>query len=334
MSRKSVASTDSTDISSAAGPGLGRRAELTRGGVVAAAGLAGAGVAMAAASPASAATVDLVLNQANSAGSSATPTELDAANNTAPAFIVANTGVDPANNGSGPNLRLTPSTATANLPTYSTAGGDLTATGDGNLYFTHDFSGTIVAATVLTEATGNVYGALVAPVRMLDTRYAASRTNVLNASGNLDSKGRLISLKTIYLNLYPLVYFAEAVFANVTVTQTTAPGYLTIWAGGTRPTVSTIDYAANESLANFFSCAVGTYPVGSSTPTAENAIAIFTDITTHVIVDVTAFTVPGFEYLKAAGSGAVAAGTASASAASRAQRLARAQQAMRAAGHS
>jgi hypothetical protein len=81
---------------------LGRRALLTRGGMVAA-GVVGAGaVATAVAGPASAAAGDPVLQDTvNDAGTSATPTELDADNNTTPAFILTNTGVDTSTTPSG-----------------------------------------------------------------------------------------------------------------------------------------------------------------------------------------------------------------------------------------
>jgi hypothetical protein len=89
---------------------VGRRALLTRGSVVAA-GVVGVGaVATAVAGPASAqATTAVDMNTANEAGTiPAQPTELDADNDTAPAFILTNTGIDASNEGSGPNLRLTP----------------------------------------------------------------------------------------------------------------------------------------------------------------------------------------------------------------------------------
>ncbi len=100
-------------------PAVGRRRLLTGGGMVMA-GVVGAGVAAAAAAPAGAAAGAAVLqDMANNAGASATPTELDAANNTTPAFILTNTGVDTSTtpNGAGPALRLTPSAET--VPTIS-----------------------------------------------------------------------------------------------------------------------------------------------------------------------------------------------------------------------
>jgi hypothetical protein len=310
---------------------LGRRALLTRGGIVAA-GVVGAGaVATAVAGPASAqATTAVDMNTANDAGTSATATELDADNNTTPAFILTNTGIDLESglNYSGPNLRLTPSTATGTTsgyaPTPSTVGGDLTATADGILWFTHDFTlaspPEIVPAPVLTEATGNVYAPLSTPVRVLDTRTASTRKNIVNPSGNLNSAGQLEVGKTIYINLDNLVYFADAVFANLTVTDTEGAGFLTVWSGaGTLPITSSINFAKAESLSDFLVSGVAEYST-----TVLNAVAIYAHQTTHVILDVSGFIMPGFEYAK------FTLGTVNEA---RNARLQRAQQAMRSAKH-
>jgi len=198
-------------------------------------------------------------------------------------------------------------------------GGDLTSTGDGFLWFTHNFGGsspTIVAAPVFTEATANIYAQLLAPNRVLDTRSSSGRKSIVNASGNLDSHGRLIAGHTIAVNLDSLVFFAEAVFANITVTGMARSGFLTVWSGAVaRPVVSAIDFGT-QTLANFLSSGVSEFSTS-----ILNVVAIYASATTHVILDVSGFSVPGFEFVK------VPAEAASASA--RASRLQRARQAMR-----
>ena len=312
---------------------VGRRALLTRGSVVAA-GVVGVGaVATAVAGPASAqATTAVDMNTANDAGTNpAQPTELDADNDTAPAFILTNTGIDASNVGSGPNLRLTPSPATATgyEPTASTVGGDLTATADGELWFTHDFTlatpPELFPAPVHTEATANVYAPLGTPTRLVDTRSSTGRKYIVNASGNLNSKGQLLSGKTIYINLDSLVFFGEVVLASVTAVQTAGSGYLTLWSGaGAKPTVSQLNYTgANASIANFVSVGIAEHSA-----TVANAIAIHASETTQVILDVFAFIMPGFEYAKYS---LTPAGT---TAARQAARLQRARQAVNAAKRS
>jgi hypothetical protein len=271
------------------------------------------------------------MNTANDAGTNpAQPTEVDADNDTAPAFILTNTGIDTSNTGAGPNLRLTPSpVASAALePTASTVGGDLTATADGALWFTHDFAlvspPELFPAPVHTEATANVFAQLGTPTRIVDTRSASGRTHIINASGNLNSKGQLLSGKTIYINLDSLVFFGDVVLANVTALETAGSGYLTLWSGeGSKPTVSQLNFVgANASIANFVSVGIAEHS------TVTNAIAITTSETTQVILDVFAFIMPGFEYAKYS---LVPAG---ATAAKQAARLRRARQAVNAAKRS
>jgi hypothetical protein len=311
---------------------LGRRALLTRGSVVAA-GVVGAGVAATAmAGPASAqATTAVDMNTANDAGTNpAQPTELDADNDTAPAFILTNTGLDTSNTGAGPNLRLTPSAVAGGAlePTASTAGGDLTATADGELWFTHDFAlespPVLFPAPMHTEATANVYAQLGTPTRILDTRTSAGRKNIVNASGNLDSSGRLLAGKTIYINMDSLVFFAEVLLANLTIVDPTTGGYLTLWSGvGAVPGVSQINFAkSNPAIANFVSVNVAEH-----SSTVANAIAIHAAGTTQVILDVFAFIMPGFEYARYSL-------TAASTNAKQAARLERARQAVNAARRS
>ena len=270
-------------------PAIGRRRLLAGGGVVAA-GVVGAGLAAAAAAPASAAAGQPVLQDAiNNAGTSTTPTELDAANPTTPTFILANTGVVTTTtpNGGGPALRLTPSAET--VPSSAT-GGDLTATTGGLLWFTHNFGGTppaIVAAPMHTDATAISYVPLVAPRRMLDTRTSSGRANVLDPSGKFDSTGRLLARKTIHINLTSMVNFGDGVTSNLTVTKPASAGFLTLWSGAVaRPTASSINFVAGQTIANLTVSGLAEFST-----TATDTIAIFASATTHVILDVAAFAV-------------------------------------------
>jgi hypothetical protein len=172
---------------------------------------------------------------------------------------------------------------------------------------------------VHTEATPNVYVQLVSATRVLDTRQADLRTNIINPSGNLDGHGRLLRGAVIGIKLDSLVYFAEAVFGNVTVTQTAAAGFVIVWSGATSsiPNISTVNFGADATLSNFFSSGVS-----DDAPTANNVVAIYAEETTHVILDVAGFALPGFEYLMPGVEPAT-------SASSRNSRLSRAQAAMR-----
>jgi hypothetical protein len=271
---------------------VGRRSLLTRGGVVLA-GVVGATAAGAAMSgKADAATGDPVLQgNANVLSADSPSTEIDATSNAsaAPTLILSNsgsTGTD--SNGYGeasPSLRLTPAAATLVVPSASTAAGDLVATGDGNLWFTHLTSEGPYAATVHTDATSNSFVPLSAPYRILDTRQAALRKSILDPSGRLASSGQLLKGKTIHINLTSLVYFGDALSVNLTVTGTEAGGDAIVWPTGATPNASSINFAKGWTIANMIVSGIGhTY---SSAIT--DSIAVTTTATTHVILDVAGF---------------------------------------------
>jgi hypothetical protein len=270
---------------------VGRRSLLTRGGVVLA-GVVGATAGVAALSgKADAATGDPVLQgNVNTVTAGASATEIDANSGTAatPTLILSNSG----STGSGeatPTLRLTPAASTLTGPSSSTVGGDLVATGDGELWFTHQSGSTIVPATVHTDANSNSFVPLSAPVRILDTRSASLRKSILDPSGKLASSGQLLKGKTIHINLTSLVYFGDALSVNLTVTGTEAGGDAIVWPGGATPSASSINFAKGWTIANMIVSGIDQY---SSTVT--DSIAVTTTATTHVILDIAGFYVANF----------------------------------------
>jgi hypothetical protein len=277
-----------------------RRALLTRGGVVAA-GVVGAGVAGAAiAGKANAAAGDPVLQgSVNNVGTNVAATEIDAANDPTtptPTMILTNTGGNTTTGEASPTLRLTP--AAANLfPAGATAGGDLMATNDGDLWFTHNASPPI-PAPVHTEANSNTFVPLATPFRILDTRTTGGRAHVVDPSGKF-SGGKLLAGKTIHINLSSLVFFADAMTANLTVLGPTAGGYVTLWSGvGTRPNASSINFARGAALSNLTVSALA-----FNRTTFVSSIGIFTTATTAVVLDVIGFSAPGFEFVNTGASG-------------------------------
>src|SRR5712692_9984796 len=165
---------------------VGRRALLTRGGVVGA-GVAGAAVAGAA----NAATGNpVVQGNVNSVGTDVAATEVAATNNLAPTptVIVTNPGSRVVNTitEATPPLRLTQSPVVS--PSTTGAGGDMVATSDGELWFTHGIP-TVgnFPAIVHTDLNSNSFAPLAAPHRILDTRTSAGRANVLDPTGKFDS---------------------------------------------------------------------------------------------------------------------------------------------------
>jgi hypothetical protein len=272
-----------------------RRALLMRGGAVAvgAAGAVAAGVAVAA--PAGAAVSDPVLQgEVNNVGTNVAATEITAASDPAtptPTLVLTNTGGDTGSTEASPSLRLTQAAAGLGLPSSATVGGDLMADGDGSLWFTHGIPGVgPVPATVHTDVTDNLFVPLNAPNRILDTRSSAGRASILDASGNLNSSGMLIGGKTIHVNLTSLVNFGNAVTANLTVAGSTGAGFITLWSGATaRPGTSVLNYAAGQTLSNLTVTGLAEFSTA-----ATDTIAIFANVTTHLVLDVAGFAVGNF----------------------------------------
>jgi hypothetical protein len=294
------------------GRAVGRRALLTRGGVVVA-GVVGAGVAgAAAAAPASAATgAPVVQGQSNNVGTNQPATEITVGNDPAtptPTAVLTNTGVNATTGEASPSLRLTPATSSAPLfPASATVGGDLVATNDGNLWFTHAIP-TVgpIAAPVHTDANSNSFVPLAAPTRMLDTRSTSGRANVLDPSGNLDSSGRLLGGKTIHINLSSLVFFGDAVTATLSAITPTATGFMILWSGAVaKPTAVSLNFIVGQSISNLTVSALAAF-----SQTATDTIAIHTTKTTHVLLDVAGFTVRNFGQVNPAFTAPTMSGTA------------------------
>ena len=271
---------------------VGRRALLRRAATVAAAGIGGVAAAeMLSAGPASAAQNDPVLaGQSTAAGPNVTTLSSTV---DGPTLELDN------NNGAhhGTNLRLAPvDTSAAYVGTAQLAGGELLnlteqvglATTDTLYWLAGPAAGTDNLANltvVLTTATGTVF-APVPPSRLLDTRYSTTRHRVQNLSA-LDSHGRLIGGQSVEIDVSDLVGFAYSIHFNVTATQETTGGYLTVYPGGTKPNVSNLNFTKGVTIANS-----GLSPLSDNT-----SIFIYASQTTHVLLDLQGWTLPDFSYL-------------------------------------
>ena len=118
----------------------------------------------------------------------------------------------------------------------------------------------------------------VTPTRLLDTRKDA--TPLLH--------DEVRSLRVT--GLVPVPETAVAVAMNVTVTQPSGDGFLTVWPGGSaRPGTSSVNFEAGESVPNLVTVGVGA--------AGEILIHDFLYVetgTTHVIVDVVGYYQAGF----------------------------------------
>jgi hypothetical protein len=247
-----------------------RRALLRRGGAIVAATVAGAAAVEAVnAGGAQAAPGDPVIQgQSNDAAAAQTTLTSSATTST---LALANTG-------SHAPVKLAQQAFSSFTPA---AGGELENL-DGDLFYTFDFGPGIgpVQGFVYTEFTANQVVTII-PQRILDTRSSAGRLHILNKTGNLDSSGRLLAGHTIRIDLSSLEVAAASAFCNLTVAHPLTAGYMTLFPGGTRPNMSSINFTTNEVIANF---AV----TGTST---TDTVSIYSSATSHVLLDITAFNV-------------------------------------------
>jgi hypothetical protein len=71
-------------------------------------------------------------------------------------------------------------------------------------------------------------------------------------------------------------------FCNLTAVTPVARGFMTLFPGGTRPATSSIDFVSGQTIANF---AV----TGTTSTLTEDSVSIFSNVTSHVLLDITAF---------------------------------------------
>ena len=271
------------------------------------AGVVGATAAGAAMSGrADAATGDpVVQGTLNNVGTGVPATEIAATNDdtgtvVTPTVIVTNDGGNTSTGEASPPLRITPAASGLVIPSASTVGGDLLATGDGELWFTHGTSQGIFPAIVHTDANSDSFVPLSAPFRILDTRSATLRKSILNASKTtINSSGQLNKGQTIHIDLSSLVAFGEAMVANLTITDPASNGDATVFPGGSVPNASSINFVKGQTVANMTVSGIAAYS------TSTDTIAITTTATTHVILDIAGFFVANFiQVASSAGAGA------------------------------
>ena len=253
--------------------GPDRRGLLRTGGAVVA-GMAGLAIAeTVAAGSASAASGDPLTMGSLTNSADTDPTSLTSAATSAATFAVANTaGVAPLNVVEQTFPSVEPALASGDLANY-----------DGHLYYTAGGTGGPFFGFVYTEWTASQIVPII-PQRVLDTRIASGRVHILNPSGNLDSAGRLLAGHQIQIDLSGLVAAAVAAYGNLTAVSPLAGGFMTLWPGGTRPATSSINFAAKAIIANFAVTGVSD----------ADRVSIFSNVTTHVLLDISAFSVGSF----------------------------------------
>lgn len=274
---------------------IDRRTALRRGTAVLAAGLGGA-----LAIPGRALAADgepLLLGRPNDATS---PTSVQADGARA-ALAVTNprTSIADGAEVAAPALRVTASTAFGGLDARASSAGDLASSGDLLWYGHTDATNSNPSAVgaVYTSAFANHLEFLSAPRRVLDTRPGGitdengspnDRRSRVVAGSFVDN--RLRAGTSLVLDLSGLVLGGAGVFANLTVTAPTGPGFLTIYPtpdgavttdGRDRPAASALNFGRGQSVANFALVRLG----------PGSRISIFSTTLAHVLLDLAAVSV-------------------------------------------
>ncbi len=139
---------------------------------------------------------------------------------------------------------------------------------------TNDVGSTESAASdPVTPTGGDLFHALPAPTRILDSRPAPETVGPYTTPW---TAGLVRDVQVAGVGGVPAD--ATAVVANVTVTGTTAPSFLTLWPKGTdRPTASNLNWPAGQTIPNAVTVRVGD---GGAIDVFDNAGSV------HVIIDV------------------------------------------------
>ncbi len=120
-------------------------------------------------------------------------------------------------------------------------------------------------------AGGSGYTSILNPARALDTRDGTG------APVGKVNPGAPVTLQVTGLNTVPAG--ATAVAINVTATEATAPGYVTVYPCGALPGTSNLNYLATASVANFV--------VAALSPAGQVCLATYQPV--HLIADVSGY---------------------------------------------
>jgi hypothetical protein len=209
------------------------------------------------------------------------------------------TGTQPTSltaSGAGPTLRLESTGTGAPLRLADLRASAPSSIDLGDLFqysgFFYDSDGPESSYLVHDSYFSNFLG-LSSPFRILDTRAAQAsdqswgRTRIVDPIGKFDSVGRLRGGQTITLRLDDIASGAQGITGNFAVTDSTTQGYITAWnTGAPRPLASLVNFASGQTIANF-----AIVPIGLDA-SDRDAISIFAQATTHVILDANGIVAP------------------------------------------
>lgn len=166
------------------------------------------------------------------------------------------------------NLNFDPNEIVPNLVVSKLGpGGTVCLSGIAATHLLADLSGTY-------EADGGLHAVPVTPTRILDTRSGLGAPQARLAAG------QVLELQVVGGAVLDVPAEAGAVTVNVTATEATGPGYLTLYpCDAARPDASNVNYAAGQSIPNLVSAKLS----------ATGSICIYALTDVHVIADIAAW---------------------------------------------
>ena len=179
------------------------------------------------------------------------------------------------------------------VPTSGTDVGELTFVNDvgsadvvvdlGGYFVPRLVTGPMTASASCTGCVPSMYVPDV-PTRLADTRSGSG----FQAAGETLAPGATLNLQVG--GTFAVLAEADAAVLNITVTDTTAAGFLSVWPSDqTRPTTSSLNWTAGETVANRVVVDLGTsggislYNSGGSTDVVVDADGFFIPATAAVI---------------------------------------------------
>ena len=116
------------------------------------------------------------------------------------------------------------------------------------------------------------------PTRILETRPGLTTADHLFEGTGLRPPDSVLELQVGGRVGIPTSI--RAAVLNITVTQTGAPGFITVYpCGGTRPIASTLNYGSGTTVAN----------LAVATTTTDGKVCIYTQTATHLVVDLSGY---------------------------------------------
>jgi hypothetical protein len=144
---------------------------------------------------------------------------------------------------------------------------------------------TSASAHLLTDTTGYyLEGSLTSldPARLLDSRAGGATIDAAQARIGIRPPGSVTPVQVTGRGGVPAD--ATAVVLNVTATDPTDGGFVTVWPCGTvRPNASSVNFSAGETIANAVISKVGT----------GGTVCAFTSTESHLIADITGYYLAG-----------------------------------------